>query len=64
MASAIFRVFSRNMATSGSDKIFKHVTVIGGGLMGSGIAQVGVLIAQTIISIIFHTIKQIIRKIP
>lgn len=40
MASAIVRAFTRNMATSASDKIFKHVTVIGGGLMGSGIAQV------------------------
>lgn len=38
MASALFRVCSRTMATS-ADAI-KHVTVIGGGLMGSGIAQV------------------------
>jgi len=40
MASALFRVFSRNMATSSADLAIKHVTVIGGGLMGSGIAQV------------------------
>lgn len=43
MASALFRAFTRNMATSAGDKIFKHVTVIGGGLMGSGIAQVSEL---------------------
>lgn len=38
MASAI-RMFTRNMSSK-VDSI-KHVTVIGGGLMGSGIAQVG-----------------------
>lgn len=37
MASVI-RSCSRNMATSAD--VIKHVTVIGGGLMGSGIAQV------------------------
>lgn len=37
MASVI-RLCSRNMATSAD--VIKHVTVIGGGLMGSGIAQV------------------------
>lgn len=36
-----FRVCARNMAsTAAVDKAIKHVTVIGGGLMGSGIAQV------------------------
>lgn len=44
MASAIFRAFTRNMATSATDRVFKHVTVIGGGLMGSGIAQVRKLV--------------------
>lgn len=41
MASTMFRVCTRNMASNATvDKAIKHVTVIGGGLMGSGIAQV------------------------
>lgn len=36
MASALVR----GMATSAADSVIKHVTIIGGGLMGSGIAQV------------------------
>lgn len=39
MASVI-RLCTRNMATNAN--VIKHVTVIGGGLMGSGIAQVSV----------------------
>lgn len=40
MASVI-RMFARNMATKAD---IKHVTVIGGGLMGSGIAQVSFIV--------------------
>lgn len=36
MASALIR----GMATNSAGSVIKHVTVIGGGLMGSGIAQV------------------------
>lgn len=40
MASAII---TRSLTTSAIESVIKHVTVIGGGLMGSGIAQVSIL---------------------
>lgn len=39
MASAVLQTFVRKMSSSAAKEI-KHVTIIGGGLMGSGIAQV------------------------
>lgn len=40
-------VFVRGMASSAAESAIKHVTVIGGGLMGSGIAQVSVFVTFT-----------------
>lgn len=39
MASTVLQTFVRKMSSSAAKEI-KHVTIIGGGLMGSGIAQV------------------------
>lgn len=39
----MIKVFTRKMSVS-AVREFKHVTVIGGGLMGSGIAQVSRII--------------------
>lgn len=41
---AALGVFMRKMSTSASRNAIKNVTVIGGGLMGSGIAQVNLLL--------------------
>lgn len=38
MAMSVLRTFTRNMATAAK---INNVVVVGGGLMGSGIAQVG-----------------------
>lgn len=48
--SFVTRILSRNLATKVD---IKHVTVVGGGLMGSGIAQVRTIALCTLSSMVF-----------
>lgn len=56
MASAL-RMFTRKMATTAD---IKHVTVIGGGLMGSGIAQESIFFKLVFILCLLLYIREMI----